>query len=198
MQVGYVALGQGDDLHAGKGHALKKAGDILLVPAEAVHGLGKHDRKPAARRVLDQLLNARAQKRSAGDGAVDIAVDNRPALLLGMETAQPQLILNRRVALIFRGVAGVERDFDHSGQTTLFGGAVLLLWQCVEILIRSLTGEKPHQLDQPRIAPIAEGDNQPIRQFRFPSRQWHDFAGSDHDNSFSVRSAARTGPQSLS
>ena len=44
------------------------------------------------------------------------------------------------------------------------------------------------QLDQPRIAPAAEGDNQPIRQFRFPSRQWHDFAGSDHDNSFSVRS----------
>jgi hypothetical protein len=67
-------------------------------------------------------------------------------------------------------VAPMPRAPSTLRQITLFRGAVLPLRQCrVEILIGSLTGEKPHQLDQPRIAPAAEGDDQPIRQFRFPS-----------------------------
>ena len=44
---------------------------------------------------------------------VRIAFDNPPVLLLGVLTAKPYLILDRSVALIVGGIAGVDRDTGH-------------------------------------------------------------------------------------
>ncbi len=41
MQLGDLALGQGDELDAEKGKLLIKDGDVRLVAREAVEGLGQ-------------------------------------------------------------------------------------------------------------------------------------------------------------
>lgn len=75
MQVCDVALGQGDDPHAGKGHPLEQTGDVFLVTRQPVHGLSQHDREAAARGVLDQFLNVGAdQVRTEGWKWVETAL----------------------------------------------------------------------------------------------------------------------------
>lgn len=48
MEVGYLSLGEGDDLHVGIIHALEDASDVLLVAGQTVHRLGQHDLEPSA------------------------------------------------------------------------------------------------------------------------------------------------------
>lgn len=85
--------------HVAEGHALEQSSDILLIAAQAIDRLCEHDEELAAHRIADQLLKAGTQQRRAGDRAVGIAVDDCPALLFGMEAAEPQLIpRSRRLA----------------------------------------------------------------------------------------------------
>jgi hypothetical protein len=80
--------------HPGKAHALVKAGDILLVAAEAVERLSDDDFEPAATGIGHQPLNARAQQRGSRDGPVGVFLDDHPALPLRMKAANAQLIGN--------------------------------------------------------------------------------------------------------
>lgn len=98
----YLALREGDDLHVGIGHALEQAGDVCLVARQAIHRLRQHDPEPAACGVGDQRLDAGAQQRGAGDCMVGIFLCHLPALLLGMKTADAELVGDRGVALIVR------------------------------------------------------------------------------------------------
>ena len=94
-----------------------------LVTAQPVHCLGDDHLKPAALSVLHQLLDPGPEQGRAGDCTVGIAVDNRPALPLGALAADAQLVLDRGVTLMLRGVAGVESDLhgriERSGIVTV-------------------------------------------------------------------------------
>ena len=43
MEVRDLALGQSDDAHASKAHALVEPGNVLLVAGQAVQGFGEND-----------------------------------------------------------------------------------------------------------------------------------------------------------
>jgi len=61
MHLADLALGQGDDRHAGELEMLKQRGHVRLVAADAVQRLGQHDVELARLRVLQDGLDARTQ-----------------------------------------------------------------------------------------------------------------------------------------
>ena len=148
VQVGDVAFRQGDDANAGKGQALEQARYVRLIAAQPVHGLGQHDVETAAPGVLHQLLNAGTKQRGARDCPVAVAVRDRPALPLGVQPAEPQLVLDGGVPLAVGGVAGVE-DGSRHGLASAAGAwrpaALALL-----VLPRGLTRQQPDDPDQLR------------------------------------------------
>ncbi len=111
VQVRDVALGERDDVHAGEGEALEETGGVFLVAAEAVQRLGEHDIEPTVQRIAHQRLEPSAQQRGAGYRVVRVLLADRPALPLGKRAAHAQLIGDRRVPLVVRGVARVDGDF---------------------------------------------------------------------------------------
>lgn len=72
MQFENLTLGDGDDTHAG-GHLLVEPGDVLLVAADPVQGLGDNGLKSPGTGVSQELLEAW----TAGCGTADrvIGVD---------------------------------------------------------------------------------------------------------------------------
>ena len=58
VQMGDVALGERDDVHAGERQALEQTSRVFLVAAEAVQRLGEHDIEPAVQRITHQRLEA--------------------------------------------------------------------------------------------------------------------------------------------
>ena len=58
MQLRHFTLGQGDNLDAGQLEPLVQAGDILLIPRQAVECLGQHDVEAAVARRRQQRLVA--------------------------------------------------------------------------------------------------------------------------------------------
>lgn len=52
MQLGDLAIGQGDDRHAGKAQAFEETGDVFLVATEPVQGLGQNQIEPAGGNAL--------------------------------------------------------------------------------------------------------------------------------------------------
>ena len=118
MQVRDLPLGQGDDLHAGERHALEDVSDVLLVAADAIEGFRQHHLEAVAQSVRKQRLDAGPDERGAGHGPVVIALGHHPALLLGVDPAQAQLVLDRGLALLIGGIAGIERDAEHGPSLT--------------------------------------------------------------------------------
>ena len=142
MQLRDVALRQGDDPHAGELHPLEQARNVLLVTAEPVYGLRQDHVEAAAACVLDQLVDARAQERGTGDRPVGVAVRDRPALALGVQPAEPQLILDGGVALGLGRVAGVKGDSGHQAPTSGLGRTRLLL-EVVMVRLCGLPRQQP-------------------------------------------------------
>ncbi len=122
MEMGHLALGKGDDPHAGIVHALEDAGDVLLIAGEAVHGFGQHDQEPSALCIGDQRLNAGPHQGCARDRVVGILLDDAPALFLRVGAADPELVGDRGVALVVGGIAGVERDLHGGSSLTVRSG----------------------------------------------------------------------------
>lgn len=111
MEMRDFALGQGDDLHIGIGHALVEANDVLLIARQAIHRLGQDiPERPRVASEIRAWMPGRSSE-APGDGVVGILLDNLPALLLGVETADAELIGDRSVALVVGGIAGLDRDF---------------------------------------------------------------------------------------
>ena len=95
------------------GHAIIAVGDVLLVAADPIERLRRDDVEALGLRVREERLDARPQQAGPGDGLVGIALDQLPALALRVLSAQPELILDRGLALVVRGVAGVDGDLGH-------------------------------------------------------------------------------------
>src|SRR3546814_17270628 len=84
VQVCNFTLGQGDDLHAGKGHALVHAGDVLLVTADAIERFRQPDIEATPLRILPQDLHPGADTAGAGAGTVVAALHHGPAFSPGV------------------------------------------------------------------------------------------------------------------
>ena len=65
VEVCDVALGQGDDVHAGEGEALEESGRVFLVTAEAIQRFCEHDIEPTIECVAHQRLKSGTQERGA-------------------------------------------------------------------------------------------------------------------------------------
>ena len=112
MQMRNVTLGERDDVHAGEGEALEESGCVLLVAAESIERIGQDDVESSVQRVPHQRLEAGAKQGGAGDRVIGELLNNRPILARSELAAYPELVRNRRVALIVRRVPGVDGDFQ--------------------------------------------------------------------------------------
>ena len=56
-----VALGEGNDIHAGEGETLEKPGSILLIAAESIQRFGEDNVESPVQRVTHQRLESGAQ-----------------------------------------------------------------------------------------------------------------------------------------
>jgi hypothetical protein len=81
VQVRDVALGVGDDAHAGEGEALEEIRSVFLVAAEAVQRLGEHDVEPPIQRVAHQRPESGAKQRGAGDRMIGEILHDRSRLV---------------------------------------------------------------------------------------------------------------------
>ena len=84
---------------------------IVAVPGKTVKFPDQHDVKQLLVAVLYHLLELRAVVRFCRDGTVDVVLDYRNAVLLGIGGTFPNLTLNRFFTLVVTGIAGV----DHGG-----------------------------------------------------------------------------------
>ena len=65
LQVGDVALGDRDDVHAGESEPLEESCRVFLVAAEAIQRLCEHDVETAVQRIAHERLEARSQQGGA-------------------------------------------------------------------------------------------------------------------------------------
>ena len=108
MQLADLALGEREQPHPGETQPLQQAGNILLVARQPVERLGDDDVKLAAAGILKLRLIGRAQRAGAADRPVGIGMAIFPALPLDPLTTEPDLVLDRGIALQVRAVAGVD------------------------------------------------------------------------------------------
>ena len=104
VQVRDVAFGERDDVDAGEGETLEETRGVFLVAAEAVERFSEHNVESAVQRIAHQRLETRTKERCAGDCVIGEFLDDRPALAGGELAADPELVRDRGVALIVRGV----------------------------------------------------------------------------------------------
>lgn len=129
MKLGDFTLGQGHDGDACKLQMLVERGNVSLITADPVQRLGQQDIELAMLRIAHQPLDTRTQNRAgSGYGCVLIGADNLPPLPPRMFPAEPELILNRRLALVVRRIAGVKSSMGH-------GGGVLPLYRFFKSLM---------------------------------------------------------------
>ena len=115
MELADLALGQGHDPHAAEAQLLEQGGDVLLVAGEPVERLGDDDVEGAGPGVLQQLLVARPKPAGAGAGGVAVGGDDGPALPVDPLPADPDLVLDRGLALEVGRVPGVDHSTHGSG-----------------------------------------------------------------------------------
>jgi hypothetical protein len=108
-----LALGEGDDPHAGELRLLVEGGGVLEVAREPVEALGEDDLDLARAHRREQGLIAWAIGKGAGEGCVGETAGDGPALLHRVRGADAQLVVDRGVALQVGGEAGIERDAQH-------------------------------------------------------------------------------------
>lgn len=108
MQFGDVALGQRHDADAGEGEPLVERRHILLVARQPVERLGHDHVELAVASVAEQALIAGAQSRCAADRPIIVGVEIGPALPFDEPPNQPNLVLDRGLALVLRGIPGVD------------------------------------------------------------------------------------------
>jgi hypothetical protein len=108
MQLADLALRQRDQPHAGEGRLLVEDGNMLQVAGEAVEALGQHNVQAAGPHGVDEPLVAGPIHRGARDGSVREDPDDLPALPVGADSADPDLVFDRGLALLVRAVAGVD------------------------------------------------------------------------------------------
>ena len=106
MELADIALGQRDQADLAVFHQLEESGDVLLVAGEAVETFGQNDVDLAGADGSLQGQIARPLVVGAGDGGVGEQLDDLPPLAISPGATNPDLILDRGLAL---GVAAIAR-----------------------------------------------------------------------------------------
>ena len=180
VQVRDVALGERDDVHSGEREPLEEARGVFLVAAEAVERLGKHDVEPAVQRIAHQRLESRAQQRGAGHRVVRVLLADRPALPLCKRAAHAQLIGDRRVPLVVRGIARVDGDFHVLHLIGSFAAAASVPARSARVRTDVPGRERAHEATRPRRSRCAHCLSRE-REARTPAapRPWSSSLGHD-------------------
>ena len=110
VQVRDVALGERDDVHAGEGEALEETRGVFLVPTETVQRFREDNVEPSIQRIPHQRLKAGAKQCGAGDRVIGELLHDRPAFTSCELPAHPELVRDRGVPLVVRGVSSVDGD----------------------------------------------------------------------------------------
>src|SRR5690606_3711555 len=114
VQLADLALGQRDDRHAGELQMLEQCRHIGLVAADPVQRLGQYHVELSCLRVLQQHLNAGPQDHAGpGNPRILVGANDLPLLALRLLPANPELVFNRRLALVVGGIAGIKGDACH-------------------------------------------------------------------------------------
>jgi hypothetical protein len=113
MELADLALGQGDDPHAGKAQALVDAGNVFLVARQTVERLGQDDLDLSALCVAQERLDAGPHQARTGNPVVGVVLMDRPAFAGSALFAEPDLILDGRLALLVGRVTGVDSGLGH-------------------------------------------------------------------------------------
>jgi hypothetical protein len=100
MQVRNLAFGQREETHSQERETLEEAGGVLLIAAETVQRLGEDDVEFAIQGAAHQRLKSWSQQRRSRNGVVVEFARNRPSFAFREQTAQTNLIRDRRLALI--------------------------------------------------------------------------------------------------
>ena len=79
---------------------------MLLIAAQPVQRFGQHNVEAASPPSLEQILEAGTIRGGAADGVIGVDLDNRPAFAVGAGSADPDLIVDGRLALVVGAVAG--------------------------------------------------------------------------------------------
>ena len=117
MQLGNLAFRQGHQLDAGEFEPLVQPGDIFLVARQPVQRLRQHDVEAAFACSRQHCLVTGAK--AGGPGNSGVAVDLLQVPALGRDTlpAEPDLVLDRRLALAVTGIAGIDGNTGGHGGT---------------------------------------------------------------------------------
>jgi hypothetical protein len=109
VKLGDLALAHRHQPDAGEAEALEDAGDVLLVARQPVERLGDHQLEALGAGVLEQPvgLGAVPQARAA-DRVVGIDADDLRAEALGVLAAEPDLVVDRALALLVGAVTGID------------------------------------------------------------------------------------------
>src|SRR5688572_18636284 len=108
MQLADLALGHRDDADAEEGDNLEEGGRVCLVARQAVEALRDDYVIHAIAAVLDELLVARPKRGGATKGMIGIGRAQLKTLLLDEAGAEPDLIVDRSITLVLRGITGVD------------------------------------------------------------------------------------------
>jgi hypothetical protein len=100
VQNADVALAQRKEFDVGKLQPLEQRRDVFLITREAVERFSDYDIKFCFARALHHRLIAGPKRRRAADGRVAIDLDQCPALALDSLLAEPDLVVDRRRALL--------------------------------------------------------------------------------------------------
>src|SRR5258708_3579977 len=93
---------------------LEQCGDIRLISTDTVECFRQNDIELATLSILQESLDARSQDHAgAGNSRILVSADDRPLLALGLLPADAQLVFDRRITLIVRGIACIQRNAGH-------------------------------------------------------------------------------------
>ena len=148
MQFVDFALGEGNELDAREGELLVKAGDVLKIAAQTIKPLGKDDIEGFRPSILKELLVPGSERGGSTYGMVGVGADKRPAFLFNVSLADPDLIRDRRFALIVRAVPRVDGGaLGVSTPSVLHDVGLRTVVRVVEQWRRP-SGERPRRTEQ--------------------------------------------------
>ena len=111
MQFADLALAGSQEAHAGEAEALEDVRDVLLVARQSVERLGDDRVERAAARLGEQSRRLRpVLQRAARYRKIGVDADNSAAEPCNKIPAQRDLVVDRPLVLLLRGVARVDRD----------------------------------------------------------------------------------------
>jgi hypothetical protein len=121
MELIDLAFGQRHQFDASKGEKLEQGGNVFLIPGQPVEGLGYHDVEDPFAGIPEQLLVAGPERARPAAGGVGIGRRELPAFLRDPLPADPDLVLDRSLALEVSRITGIYHGAHRLSLPVWFG-----------------------------------------------------------------------------